>query len=802
MVRVGMRRYRVIGRSVCAAFFIISSMSVLVSCNSATTGNTSTSTDGNQMDVLDKVRSLDLMPRQSDAVNAGTVASGRGNAARPVMFEGTEVTAVSDERPQRSSSGNGFDLNFENTPVVTVAKVVLGDILGVGYTIDPRVQGTVSLVSVHPVPKSDIIFVLENALRLSGVVLLHDAGGYRLTPLGEAVGAGRVDAAGSSPEPGFGVSVVPLQYISAQTLLKLMDSFATKPGTVRADSTRNLLLIQGTGAERRTAVDTALSFDVDWMHGQSVGIFPISSGPPAPIIAELEKIVDSGENGLSQNVIKFQPIMRLNAVMVVSKRPELLRTAATWIKRLDREDTARTSVHVYRVKYGEARQIARVMTDMFIGGNSSSLLDSADNQIAPGSGSSSTSSSSLNPNSSTTTNGFGSSSGSSSSSAPGFGSGSSASGSASGSGSGTGSGTGSGSRNPGALGGAGGNALDSGRGGSGNNQPLLQDVRITPDVVHNTLLIYADQANYRIIESTLQQIDQPRLQVAIDATIAEVTLNNDLSYGVQTYLTSQKLPGSILGTQASTPPVTNINSTTGAATVAGSVSNAFINRAFPGFNFLIGSETQPSVILDALHTVTTVKVLSNPSLVVVDNQTATLQVGDAVPVSTGTAQVLASGAPTVNTIDYRNTGIILRVSPRVSADGNVQLDIEQEISNVSSPASTTPNLTPTVSERKVKSTISVPTGQTVLLAGLIQEQQNGTRAALPIFDQIPALGDAFGHQDNSTARTELIIFIRPQIIRNGSDAHNVAEELRSKLRGDIATSSTNKVITTSMPSTH
>ena len=136
--------------------------------------------------------------------------------------------------------------------------MVLGDILGVGYTIDPRVQGTVSLVSVRPVAKSDIVFVLENALRLSGVVLVRDTAGYRLTPLGDAVGAGRVDAAGASPEPGYGVSVVPLQYVSAQTLLKLMDSFATKAGAVRADATRNLLLIQGTGAERRTAVDTAL----------------------------------------------------------------------------------------------------------------------------------------------------------------------------------------------------------------------------------------------------------------------------------------------------------------------------------------------------------------------------------------------------------------------------------------------------------------------------------------------------------------------------------------------------------------
>ncbi len=211
----------------------------------------------------------------------------------------------------------------------------------------------------------------------------------RLTPLGDAVGAGRVDAAASSPEPGFGVSVVPLQYVSAQTLLKLMDSFATKPGMVRADATRNLLLIQGSGAERRTAVDTALSFDLDWMRGQSVGIFPVVNSGPEPVIAELEKIVDSGENGLSQNMIKFQPVARLNAIMVVSKKPALLHTAATWIKRLDRSDTTRTSVHVYQVKYGDARQIARVLTDMFGGGSSSgSLLDSADNQIAPGSGTS------------------------------------------------------------------------------------------------------------------------------------------------------------------------------------------------------------------------------------------------------------------------------------------------------------------------------------------------------------------------------------------------------------------------------
>jgi general secretion pathway protein D len=769
MVRVGNQgRSRTAARSVLVILVALGALNLLTSCNSATLGTTAPA----DIDVLDKVRSLDILPRQAQMVSGTQTNS--GERARATVFEGTEISDVAEVRTQPVASGSGYDLNFENTPVATVAKVVLGDILNTGYVIDPRVQGTVSLVSVRPVPKSDIVFVLENALRLSGVVLVRDSAGYRLTPLGDAVGTGRVDAAAASPEPGYGVSVVPLQYVSAPTILKLMDSFATKPGSIRADATRNLLLIQGTGAERRTAVETAMSFDVDWMRGQSVGIYPVSNSAPEPIISELEKIMDSGESGLSQSLVKLQAVSRLNAILVVSRKPALLHTAASWIRRLDRADTERNSVHVYRVKYGEARQIARVLTDMFIGGGSGSSLDNADNQLAPGSGSYGTSSSaadrlSLNANSSSSGNGFGprSQSGSPGGGTSMFGQAQPASANPSGAAAGAGAG----------------GALDSrSGGGGGNGQPLMQGVRITADVVNNSLLIYADQGNYRIIEATLQQVDRPQLQVAIDATIAEVTLNNELNYGVQFFLTSKNLGlkpdnGSALNTQSASAPV---------AAAAGAATNAFINRAFPGFNFLIGSEAQPSAILDALHTVTSVKVLSNPSLVVINNQVATLQVGDVVPVSTGSATVLTTNNTVVNTIDYRNTGIILRVSPRINVNGNVRLDVEQEISNVS-PQSIA-SLTPTVSERRVKSSISVATGQTVLLAGLISETQDGTRSGIPLLDEIPGLGDGFSHQDKKGIRTELIIFIRPQIIRDGTDAHHVAEELRSKLRGSVGAS--------------
>jgi general secretion pathway protein D len=375
----------------------------LASC-SAATFNTA---ERNEVDVVGKVRSLDLQPRYPRQV--GPELSPQAKAARAMIYTGTSSdtttgagtssTPVAEVRAEPAaytqSVGDGFELNFENTPVATIAKVVLGDILGVGYVIDPRVQGAmVSLTSVRPVPKSDILYVLESALRLGGFDLVRDTGGYRLIPLGDAVGAGKVDANGSRPEPGYGISVIPLQYVSAQTLVKLLDSFALKPGMVRADSGRNMLLIQGSAPERRAAVENALSFDADWMHGQSVGVFPITNGNPEPIIAELEKIMDTGENGLGQNVVKFQTVSRMNAIMVITRKPALLRTAETWIKRLDLANTSKNTVHVYRIKYGEARQIARVLTEMFMGGSggADNALETSAGQLAPGSGASASSS--------------------------------------------------------------------------------------------------------------------------------------------------------------------------------------------------------------------------------------------------------------------------------------------------------------------------------------------------------------------------------------------------------------------------
>ena len=774
MLRVGKppRRLRSVRGALIVAAFALG-CGCLAACNLITLDDAS----NRSPDVFDHVRSIDLLPRSPTQPESNANAPDR---RQPSVYGGADVTALAaaDTRAQArpEEGGNGYELNFENTPVTTVAKVVLGDILGVGYTIDPRVQGTISLASGRPVPKADILFVLENALRVSNVVLVKETAGYRIVPLGDAVGSGNVDQDPGRAEPGYGISVVPLQYVSAPTLIKLLDSFATKPGAIRADAARNMLLIQGSGAERRTAIETVLSFDAEWMQGQSIGIFPVRNSTPEPIIAELEKIVDSGEGGLGQNLIKFQSIGRMNSILVVARKPQLVTIAATWIKRLDNGDNSNTSVRVYRVRYGEARQMARVINDMFVGAGSTGL-DSPVNQIAPGSGAVATSSGDRSASNGQFGTGFGTPSGANSRVRQQLG-----------------------IAPPNQPGGAtdaapppGAGGVADARTGASGGTPMLAGVRITPDVVNNSLLIYASAENYRIIERALQQIDRPQMQVAIDATIAEVTLNNDLNYGVQFFLTSRELglkpnTGSALNTSATQPPAVD----------ASGVANAFLNRAFPGFNFLIGPEAQPRVILDALHAVTSVKVLSNPSLVVIDNQPAILQVGDQVPISTGSATVLTTSNTIVNTIDYRDTGIILRVVPRINVNGIVRLDIEQEISNVTPTAGST-TLTPTVSQRRVKSSISVAAGQTVLLAGLISERQERGGSGIPLLDQLPEpFNAAFSQRTNGLTRTELIIFIRPQIIRDGVDAHFVAEEMRSKLRGTAGAMAPSGPLTTKL----
>src|SRR5262249_4334752 len=289
---------------------------------------------------------------------------------------------------------------------------------------------------------------------------------------------------------------------------------------------------------------------------------------------------------------------------------------------------------------------------------------------------------------------------------------------------------------------------------------VFQNVRITADTATNEIMIYSNQEDYAVIERALQALDRPRLQVAGDAMVAEVTLTDRLQFGVQAFLTSAKV---------------------GAGPDKGSVGlfdlpqsaaqSALLARVLPGFNLLLGAEANPKLILSALSTLTTVKVLSAPSLVVADNQPAILEVGDQVPISTGSATVLSTSNTVVNSVTLHNTGIILKVLPHVHPNGSIELEIEQEISNVVNPTgAAAQNLTPTISQRRIHSTIGTSSGQTVLLGGLIKEDDERTVSGIPGLNEIKYLGDLLGQKTDSKTRSEIIVFVTTKLVRNSHDA--------------------------------
>jgi general secretion pathway protein D len=465
------------------------------------------------------------------------------------------------------------------------------------------------------------------------------------------------------------------------------------------------------------------------------------------MIGELERIFETNEGGSGQGIVRFQPVSRMNAVMVVTKNPKLLTQTTQWISRLDRSDTTGTTLRTFRLKNGNATQVAKILNDIFGGQRSGASADGAAKQIAPGVDSSQSRLDSLDR---------GSSGGSAT--PP------------------TGSGSDNHAANPIAAAfsafsdrkDADSDATGGSSAASGGNpqRGTFQNLRITADAVNNAVVVYSNQEDYRIVERAVRDLDRPQMQVAIDATVAEVTLTDQLQFGVQAFLNSNQASVGLFG----------------AAQVAAqsAAQSTLLQTVAPGLNLVLGSQAQPRVILNALSTITDVKVLSSPSIVAMDNQPALLQVGDEIPITTSSATVISNSAtPIVNTIQMRDTGIILKVLPHVHSNGAIQLEIDQEISGVVNPDQQT--LTPTISQRRVHSTVSVISGQTVLLAGLISVNDQKTKSSVPGLQDIKFIGDLLGNTSSTKTKSEIIIFIKTRLIRNSADAGAVTEEFRDRL---------------------
>lgn len=679
-----------------------------------------------------------------------TLQPASSEAGKYLSYPGNDSVVRPSAAPSGAGAvpdGNGYQLNFNNVELAELTKVILHDTLQATYVFDPKIRGTVTVSTGGSVSRDDLLTVLETVLDMNRAVLVRNGNQFAVTALateqsGTTTGVDYVTES-RSVGAGYGISFFPLRHVSSSTMMRMLGTFAAKPSAMRAEVRKNLLMIRGTGPERRALVEIASSLDVDWLRGQSVGVFRLDNAKPSELISELDEVFNTGAGGLGRGMVRFQPIDRLNAILVMSSKSDILQEVEAWVRRLDRTDPAAEGMHVYQVENGRAKVLAPLLSEMFGNAQSKSSRKRASDTISPSSEPSLLASSSSSPSSAA---GGQSDIGSRAAGSPGAAAHASSDADSDG---------GAGSSR--SFVGAEASAFLSGGGGGRDG------VLITADEVNNRLLIRASGRDYRMILDMLRELDRPSKQVLINATIAEVTLNSGLRYGVQVFL--RKYQTNAIG-------FSNGNSLE-------------IQPPVPGFNILAGSIASPKVILDALSSQPDVRLVSSPSVVAINNQTATLQVGDDVPVVVGRSQSVTNpDAAIVNDIQYRKTGVILNVTPSINSEGLVTLDVEQEISNVVQSQATggdSSSISPTISQRRVASRIAVYSGQMVVLGGLMSERKESVKNRVPVLDRLPLVGDVLGKTDSDTVRTELVIFIQPHVINDPVDATLVADELKSRL---------------------
>jgi general secretion pathway protein D len=669
-------------------------------------------------------------------------------------LQGTDVPP-----PPGAVTGQGGDvtLNFVDTDIREIVRAVLGTTLKVDYTIDPAVHGTGSIETPAPLPRSALLGTLETMLNENGAALVVRNGIYNVVPL--PAGALSNLATGANGI-GAGAEVVPLRFASAKDLAKILEPYVGQAGKITAGPAGNALLVTGDPTVRQTLIGMIRAFDIDILAGRSYALFPVGDGDPAKIAGELEKVLQAqGEGGALSGIVQVLPMERVNAVLVVSAQPRYLDAAERFFHLAQRveEATARTW-HVYYVQNGQSADLELLLQRAFTP-NNVSPTPPAPGSTAPGAapqvlgGAAGGGGAGTTPGATGTTGGLGATT----------------------------------STTGGAGGAAGGGGLGaalataappSAAAGTPATEPLSAEtgpagtanvnrIRIIANHTNNALLVYATPAEYSVIEGMLRKIDVIPLQVLIEATIAEVDLNDQLQYGTQFFFKSDHAaetlgPNSV---NSNLPSIPGISQLTYPSTVP-----YFILSKAPNFE------------LAALASVTKVKVLSAPEIMVLDNQPARLQVGQQVPVLTGQAtSTLAPGAPTVNSVDYHETGVIMQVTPRVNTGGLVTLDLAQEVSDVAAAATNTVSGSPTFDDQVFRTRVVVQDGQTVGMAGLIRDNVSQGNAGFPFLKDIPLLGTLFSTQGNSRMRTELLVLITPHVVHDQRDARALTEDMRSQL---------------------
>ena len=597
--------------------------------------------------------------------------------------------------------GDAVMLNFEQAPLNEVIHTILGDTLGLDYVIENQVPGEITLRTRSPIPREQLLPILESLLRNNNVLMIRGPND-RFFVSGSNNIRSTVPRFDSAPSSGFSNVIVPLQYISAVEMAEILRPVASEQAFVRIDQRRNLLVLAGTQLQLEGWLDIVNTFDVDQLAGMSVGIFPLANSTVKEVFAELQHILSGaggkdGGQGISA-LVNVMPVERLNSIMAVSPRAHYVEQIRNWVTELDgiQDSTSEPTLSVYSVKNSNAAQLASLLSTIY-GGSGSGV---SNNQgVAPGMTQAQ-------------------------------------------------SGPGGKANTP---------AANNRKGGG--TFTLGDDVRVVSDDYNNTLLVYAPPFEYQKIERILSKLDVVSTQVLIEASIVEVTLRDDLEYGIE-WAFDGDLGGGDTGT--------------GLFDLGGNLSPQ------PGFSYTItNSADAVKAVINTLAEKSLINVISTPSVLVLDNHTASIHVGDQQPIQS--QSTVTTGGNVQNSITYKDTGVKLSVTPSVNDGGLVTLDIDQSVTDVGPVDAATRQRS--FLERNVSSRVAIRSGESVVLGGLIRDNETEGKSGIPLLMDIPVVGALFSTTSKESTRTELLIFITPRVLESDQDLRELNREMRSRMRG-------------------
>jgi general secretion pathway protein D len=705
------------------------------------------------------------------------ISNGSGQFIRP--------TALKTPRPAPAGA-DGVVYNFENQPIQAVVKTILGDQLKLNYAITPGVQGNITFSTAEAVGADQALPILETLLSWTHNALIQRGGTYVVVPEKDAVAGNVLPSLGASaPGGGLQARLYPLHYISATEMQKLIKPFARPDAVLLADPARNVLVMSGTPDELDNYQNMVRTFDVDWLRGMSVGVFNLQYATVGELMPKLDGMFGMHGDTPLAGMLRFIPIERTNALVVISTQPEYLDEVGDWIHRIDSGGGNEPQLFVYDVRNIKASDLAKYLAQIYT--NSSGSGSDNGGRVGPGL-SSGTLGSGDNANSTSlgsTAGGFGNASSGTTSGIGGLGGGASAGSSLGSSGSGFSSGSGqsrdgsatsSTGSSTGAFGSSSSGSNGSASGASNDQQYSSGDgsVKISSVDSNNQLLVRARPSQWEEIKSAIRKLDTVPLQVQIETRILEVNLTGDFQFGVQWYL--QGLTGSTTTTDSNGDPVVTPGQPYRHRQVAlGSGGTTYAGEPF--FYSFLNSKLQ--VAVQAMETSGNTKTLSAPSMVVSNNQVASFAVGDQIPINQTSVNTGIGVSSSVSEVSYINTGVILNVQPRINPGGLVYMNVSQEVSQADKSVALV-NGNPQISQRKLATQVAVQSGQTVLLGGLISQADGTTNTGIPGLNDIPILGRLFGTTSRSRNRTELIVLITPRVIRSSEDARQITDEYQTK----------------------